>query len=86
MSFVSAGHPPLVLVRPDGSWLTLEGGRRAVLGAGGKGSVVAGQAEFPPSAVLAAFTDGLVERRDRPLDDGVRQLAEALTEHRTQGR
>lgn len=84
LSFVSAGHPPPVLVQPDGSWLTLEGGRRAVLGAGGSGSVTPGQIELVESAVFAAFTDGLVERRDRPLDDGINKLAGALADNRDQ--
>ena len=34
---------------------------------------------FPPGAVLCLYTDGLVERRDRPLDDGIARLSAALT-------
>ncbi|MEV4148653.1 GAF domain-containing SpoIIE family protein phosphatase [Amycolatopsis sp. NPDC049691] len=34
--------------------------------------------DLPPESVLAFYTDGLVERRDRPVDAGMRQLAEAL--------
>ncbi len=85
LSFVSAGHPPPVLVQPDGSWVTLEGGRRAVLGAGGTGSVAPGHADFVESAVFAAFTDGLVERRDRSLDDGIHELATGLCDDRGVG-
>ena len=34
--------------------------------------------EVPYGAALLFYTDGLVERRDRPLDDGLRQLCEAV--------
>ncbi|MEU0788998.1 GAF domain-containing SpoIIE family protein phosphatase [Amycolatopsis sp. NPDC005961] len=34
--------------------------------------------ELTPGSVLAFYTDGLVERRDRPVDVGMLQLAEAL--------
>jgi putative methionine-R-sulfoxide reductase with GAF domain len=36
-------------------------------------------AHFPPGAVLCLYTDGLVERRDRPLDDGIARLCAAAT-------
>jgi phosphoserine phosphatase RsbU/P len=32
-----------------------------------------------PGAVLCLFTDGLVERRDEPVDDGIARLCEAVT-------
>jgi sigma-B regulation protein RsbU (phosphoserine phosphatase) len=32
---------------------------------------------LPPGAVLCLYTDGLVERRDRPLDDGIARLRAA---------
>ncbi|MGW5715403.1 PP2C family protein-serine/threonine phosphatase [Amycolatopsis sp. NPDC003865] len=34
--------------------------------------------DLAPGSVLAFYTDGLVERRDRPVDTGMRQLAEVL--------
>ena len=34
--------------------------------------------DLPPGAMLCLYTDGLVERRDRPLDDGIRQLSAAV--------
>ncbi|HEY2057415.1 MAG TPA: GAF domain-containing SpoIIE family protein phosphatase [Amycolatopsis sp.] len=33
---------------------------------------------LPPGTVAAFYTDGLVERRDRPVDEGMRQLTELL--------
>jgi phosphoserine phosphatase RsbU/P len=34
---------------------------------------------IPPGALLCLYTDGLVERRDEPLDAGIGRLAGALT-------
>ncbi|MFF1610595.1 PP2C family protein-serine/threonine phosphatase [Amycolatopsis sp. NPDC058278] len=34
--------------------------------------------DLPPESVLVFYTDGLVERRDRPVDVGMGQLAEAV--------
>jgi len=33
---------------------------------------------FPPGAVLCLYTDGLVERRDQPIDEGMAQLCAAV--------
>ncbi len=35
--------------------------------------------DLPPGAVLCLYTDGLVERRDRPIDDGIARLSAAVT-------
>ena len=35
--------------------------------------------ELPPGALLALYTDGLVERRDRTLDEGLRRLCASVT-------
>ncbi len=35
--------------------------------------------EMPPGTTLCLYTDGLVERRDRPLDDGLVALCAAVT-------
>ena len=32
-----------------------------------------------PGAVLCLFTDGLVERRDEPIDDGITRLCQTVT-------
>jgi phosphoserine phosphatase RsbU/P len=35
--------------------------------------------DFPPGAVLCLYTDGLVERRDQPIDHGIARLRAAVT-------
>jgi serine phosphatase RsbU (regulator of sigma subunit) len=36
---------------------------------------------FPPGATLVLYTDGLIERRGRPIDDGIAVLAAAVRRH-----
>jgi hypothetical protein len=73
----AAGHLPPVLAMPDGTT------RVPDLPAGqslGLGSAVYGQAriKFPPGAVIAMYTDGLVETRTRSFDQGILALRSAL--------
>lgn len=73
-----AGHPPPVLIDPGtGGAVTMELPAGPPLGLGG---LPFESAEFslPEGSVLALFTDGLVERRDRDMDEGYRLLHEAL--------
>jgi phosphoserine phosphatase RsbU/P len=70
-----AGHPPPVIAEPGrrtrfadspvdppvGQELRIDGRR-------------AGSVELPPNGLITLFTDGLVERRDAALDDGLARL------------
>jgi anti-sigma regulatory factor (Ser/Thr protein kinase) len=75
--YAVAGHPPPILA-VDGSSVLLDEARSAPLG------VLAGiersEAEIaiPDGALLALYTDGLVERRDRPIDHLTRAIADTL--------
>lgn len=73
-----AGHlpPMLVLANGDTSTIDLPLGLPIGLGAG---SYEAAKISLPRGATLALFTDGLVESRTRPLDDGLAALSEALS-------
>ncbi len=75
--YVLAGHPPPLVLQPDGTTSFLEGGRGLPIGVDGLVPLEAGEAEFDAGSAIVLFTDGLVERRDRPLDDGMHMLAEA---------
>jgi serine phosphatase RsbU (regulator of sigma subunit) len=35
--------------------------------------------DLPPGTVVCLYTDGLVERRDRPIDEGISRLAGAVS-------
>ena len=76
ISYVSAGHPPAVLVDASGRATFLEGGRRPVLGIGGPVPDVA-HADFAPGSILVGYTDGLVEQT-RDFDHGLQQLSENI--------
>lgn len=68
-----AGHPHPILRRADGTTEVLEGGRSPLLGVAGDVRADA-QIAIEPGDTLAVFTDGLVERRDGPVDDQIDRL------------
>jgi serine phosphatase RsbU (regulator of sigma subunit) len=72
-----AGHPPPLLARPDrpAQVLDLPPGLPLGLGAG---SFEAAEVSLPPGTTLALYTDGLVESRIRPLDEGIAALSATL--------
>lgn len=76
ISYVSAGHPPALLVDERGAATFLEGGRRPVLGIGGRSPTVA-RVDFTPGSVMVAYTDGLVEQR-RDFGRGLQLLTESV--------
>lgn len=72
-----AGHLPPILALPDDTTRVPE------LPAGqslGLGTAVYGQAriKLPPGAVLALYTDGLVESRTRSFDQGILAMRSIL--------
>jgi serine phosphatase RsbU (regulator of sigma subunit) len=77
LRYVSAGHLPPVLARPDGSVELLEHGRQPLLGVPSS-AVTPGAAPFPPGSVLALYTDGIVERRRESIDVSLSRLAAAM--------
>jgi serine phosphatase RsbU (regulator of sigma subunit) len=72
-----AGHLPPVLARPDGSSRIIESPAGLPLGLA-EASYESTHITFPADATLALYTDGLVERRDRPFDEGIDALRQAL--------
>jgi len=78
LSYVCAGHPPPIVRAPGGSVTVLDDGRQPLLGLPAGGADPPGTAPFPPGSVLVAYTDGLIERRDRPVDESIRALVRDL--------
>jgi PAS domain S-box-containing protein len=80
--YTSAGHPPGILTRPDGTTVLLEGARSLPLAV--KEGVERPQTEItvPARATLLLYTDGLVERRRRPLNIGIDLAAAAVQDGR----
>jgi serine/threonine-protein kinase RsbW len=79
LRYACAGHPPPVLVGAGGISDLLWGGRSAPLGAHFS-TAPRGEAEtiIGPGSRLVLYTDGLVERRDAPLDERIEKLAATL--------
>ncbi|GAA3547121.1 SpoIIE family protein phosphatase [Streptomyces osmaniensis] len=73
-----AGHPRPLLRRPDGRThlLDLPGG--VVLGVDPQAQYPVSELRMDPGAVLALYTDGLVERPGVDIDDGISALRVAL--------
>lgn len=73
-----AGHlpPMLTLANGETSMIDLPLGLPIGLGAG---AYEATKISLPRGATLALYTDGLVESRTKPLDDGLAALSEALS-------
>lgn len=77
---ISAGHPPPVLWTPETGAITLDGGRRRLMGLPG-GDAPVETVGFPRGAVMVSFTDGLVERRDEPLEVSIDAVCRYLDDH-----
>jgi serine/threonine-protein kinase RsbW len=78
--YVVAGHPPPLIRAPDGTTTFLEGGRTLPIGVDASLSFEAGDVQLEEGSTLVLYTDGLVERRSRPLDEGLELLAASATE------
>ncbi len=73
--YASAGHLAPVWVRPGERARLLDGGRRPLLGFGDAHAMpVATNAPFAPGDTIVLYTDGLIERRGRTLDEGLALL------------
>jgi PAS domain S-box-containing protein len=75
-----AGHPPALMVSPDGavSRMADVDTNDLLLGLDPATPRAEHVAVLEPGATLVFYTDGLVERRDRDVDDGVTELTEML--------
>ena len=79
LELACAGHPPPVLARPGAEPELLWGGRSAPLGAYiGPHTRECAEEVIPHGARLLLYTDGLVERRDARLDEGIERLRVAF--------
>jgi serine phosphatase RsbU (regulator of sigma subunit)/anti-sigma regulatory factor (Ser/Thr protein kinase) len=77
--FTNAGHPPPLVLRPDGRADYLEGARSMPLG------VVIGDPDYEetevtlePGSTVLLYTDGLVEKRGESIDAGLERLKTAV--------
>ena len=78
-TFANAGQLPPVLVEPGEPALMLDVPPGMPLGVGGEPFEEV-EVELPEGALLALYTDGLVESRDHPLDEGLQAFVSALSD------
>ncbi|MDX6598946.1 MAG: hypothetical protein QOE87_2833 [Gaiellales bacterium] len=79
LTYASAGHPP-PLLRDDetGEVTPLDDAQSPVLAHVSRSAVSEGRLQLPRRATLVAYTDGMVERRDRVIDEGIERLSAEL--------
>ncbi|MFJ9422159.1 SpoIIE family protein phosphatase [Streptomyces sp. NPDC101249] len=77
-----AGHLPPLLRRPDGRTEVVDLPGGVVLGVDPRARYPVTEVRLDPGAVLALYTDGLVERPGADIDDGIEGLRAALAEAR----
>jgi serine phosphatase RsbU (regulator of sigma subunit)/integral membrane sensor domain MASE1/anti-sigma regulatory factor (Ser/Thr protein kinase) len=78
LRYAAAGHPPPLLVSSKGC-IRLDAGRSLPL-CFALDARPEGVASVPPRAIVAFYTDGLVERRRESIDTGIDRLAAVLEE------
>ncbi|MFB7336123.1 SpoIIE family protein phosphatase [Streptomyces adustus] len=78
LALASAGHPAPAVVLPDGTARLIETSPGPPLGVGGL-PFEATELQLPEGAVVALYTDGLVEDRHRDIDSVTTELCHALT-------
>jgi serine phosphatase RsbU (regulator of sigma subunit)/anti-sigma regulatory factor (Ser/Thr protein kinase) len=74
----SAGHPPPVVLAPDGSTTTLPVVPGLPVGTVDDSRFIETGFSLPRGGTLVAYTDGLIERRDQPIDIGIARLTAVL--------
>jgi anti-sigma regulatory factor (Ser/Thr protein kinase) len=78
LTWANAGHLPPLLADHGEPGRPLTDATGAPLGSGPM-TLTEAQVELPAGALVALYTDGLVERRDRDIDNGIAELAGELT-------
>ncbi|MGW5433133.1 SpoIIE family protein phosphatase [Streptomyces sp. NPDC004059] len=78
LGLAAAGHPAPAVVLPGGTAQTIPMSAGPPLGVGGL-PFEATELELPEGSVVALYTDGLVEDRDRDVDGATEELRRALS-------
>ena len=74
-TLVSAGHLPPLVIEPAGEARFVEDGRNLPLGVDVDQPLEGAPVHLEPGSLVVLYTDGLVERAERSIDDGLARLA-----------
>lgn len=77
LSWATAGHPPPLVRHADGRVAVLTGTPSPPVGVEGERPTET-SVRLGPGDILVAYTDGLVERQDLPISEGIARLASHL--------
>jgi serine phosphatase RsbU (regulator of sigma subunit) len=76
---VLAGHPPPIIVEPTGQTRFVKADAHVPMGVREAPLFLSTLTPFEQGSTMLMFTDGLVESRSRPLEEGLEALAKTLT-------
>ncbi|MGW5640766.1 ATP-binding SpoIIE family protein phosphatase, partial [Streptomyces sp. NPDC003832] len=79
-AMAAAGHPPPVIVDPEGRITHLDLPVGTPLGTGLTAAYESVELELAEGSILALYTDGLIESRHHDIDVGMRRLEAALAQ------
>jgi PAS domain S-box-containing protein len=79
VTLARAGHPGPAVVSPEGTVDLLDVPAGPPLGLGGL-PFEAAEFTLPEGSLLALYTDGLIESRDRDIDEGIARLCRSLAQ------
>ncbi len=80
----NAGHPPPIVLLPGGEVRVLDSPSDLLLGLGDESPRTDHVTTLPAGATVLMFTDGLVEGRQQPFEDGMKRLRAAVSPLRGQ--
>ena len=78
LTFANAGHPPPVLLRPDGEVEVWWEAPEPLLGLLPRDERSTHRRRLAPGSTLMLYTDGLVESPAQLIDEGIRRIREAI--------
>jgi PAS domain S-box-containing protein len=76
----NAGHPPLLLRSPSGAVRIVDGVTGLLVGVDATAHRETLTLDVPSGSTLIAYTDGLIERPGRDMDEGIHELCERVAD------